>query len=137
MEKQKLVKIMGRLDSGEPIAFILPAERWEAHRAGLMANVNRIIADEQEITLAGLVTGGSAMLTAKDVSEEIQREREGTCRSCEYYRFDERKKRFFCDRCGCTLKGHWINMVRKEEALPLYGCKHPQRGKVEGKGWKR
>ena len=96
-----------------------------------------------------------AMTTAGRVSDEIRRERQVKCASCDKVRRDGVKQ--FCDLCGCGNGGGTANVINlttynegpiqqvtvggKKVPRPKWGCKHPQRGqkRVDGTtcGWDR
>lgn len=90
------------------------------------------------VTLGKAATFAAALLTAGRVPLEILQERMATCGACDQLRHDERGQ--WCGVCGCGLSADQravVNLAAYEERLPHWGCKHPQRGRVEGKGWRR
>lgn len=63
-----------------------------------------------------------AMVKHKLVRPEIAAERHLICLKCEY------NKEGSCSLCGCPIN----RLMKHEENLPQWGCKHPRRGE---EGW--
>lgn len=63
-----------------------------------------------------------AMVKHKLVDPKIAEERYKICAKCEY------NKEGICSLCGCPV----YRLMKHEESLPNWGCKHPRRGE---EGW--
>lgn len=142
----EMSKVFVTFADGTRGALFVPAAYEARFVESCRNNATVTLEEHRKLTVEAAARATAAMMLAKDVPQEVQDERLATCEACEFYRKDKDTGDFFCKRCGCNLKGksvlgHIYNMIQKVEKLtggwPTWGCKHPRRGKIEGKGWKR
>lgn len=111
--------------------------RFEINGMMPMPDQEPIILDHPFPTATQVTTFFRALFTGRRVSDEIRREREGTCAKCEWVR-QTPGGAYWCGRCGCGVSPEYraiVNLAAYAERLPGWGCKHPERS--QGKGWRR